>query len=98
MSERDLLFARFSWSRQDIPTSNSFPLSFALMEVEPQRLSSLIVETERAIFGRYLELCMNPRPIEISRDLQNAVCVLIDLKKSIGNPVVICEELDLTYD
>ena len=53
------------------------------MEVEPQRLSRLIVEAERAIFVRYLELCMNPRPIEISRDLQNAVCVLIDLQKSI---------------
>jgi len=59
------------------------PYADALMEVEPQRLPRLIVEAERAIFVRYLELCMNPRPIEISRDLQNAVCVLIDLKKSI---------------
>lgn len=73
------------------------PYAEALMEVEPHRLSSLIVEAERAIFGRYLELCMNPRPIEISRDLQNAVYVLIDLKKSIGNPVVIYEESDLTF-
>jgi hypothetical protein len=72
------------------------PYADALMEVEPQRLSRLIVEAERAIFGRYLELCMNPRPIEISRDLQNAVYVLIDLKKSIGNPVVIYEESALT--
>ena len=72
------------------------PYAEALMEVEPQRLSSLIVEAERAIFGRYLELCMNPRPIEISRDLQNAVCVLIDLKKSIGNSDVIYEESALT--
>ena len=72
------------------------PYADALMEVEPQRLSRLIVEAERAIFGRYLELCMNPRPIEISRDLQNAVYVLIDLKKSIGNPVVIYEELSLS--
>jgi hypothetical protein len=54
------------------------------MEVEPQRLSRLIVEAERAIFVRYLELCMNPRPIEIGRDLQNAIYVLIDLKKSIS--------------
>ena len=83
---------------QDSLTSENWhkPYAEALMEVEPQRLSSLIVEAERAIFGRYLELCMNPRPIEISRDLQNAVYVLIDLKKSIGNPVVIYEELDLT--
>ena len=72
------------------------PYAEALMEVEPQRLSRLIVEAERAIFGRYLELCMNPRPIEISRDLQNAVYVLIDLKKSIGNPVAIYEESALT--
>jgi hypothetical protein len=72
------------------------PYAEVLMEVEPQRLSSLIVEAERAIFGRYLELCMNPKPIEISRDLQNAVYVLIDLKKSIGNPVGIYEESDLT--
>ena len=28
LSERDRLFGRFSWSRQDIPTSNSFPLYF----------------------------------------------------------------------
>jgi hypothetical protein len=85
---------------QDSLTSENWhkPYAEALMEVEPQRLSSLIVEAERAIFGRYLELCMNPRPIEISRDLQNAVYVLIDLKKSIGNLVVIYEELDLTYD
>ena len=72
------------------------PYADALMEVEPQRLSRLIVEAERAIFVRYLELCMNPRSIEISRDLQNAVCVLIDLKKSIGNPDVIYEESALT--
>ena len=85
---------------QDSLTSENWhkPYAEALMEVEPQRLSSLIVEAERAIFSRYLELCMNPRPIEISRDLQNAVYVLIDLKKSIGNPVVRYEELDLTYD
>jgi hypothetical protein len=72
------------------------PYADALMEVEPQGLSRLIVEAERAIFSRYLELCMNPRPIEISRDLQNAVYVLIDLKKSIGNPVVKYEESALT--
>jgi hypothetical protein len=72
------------------------PYAEALMEIEPQILSRLIVEAERAIFGRYLELCMNPRPIEISRDLQNAIYVLIDLKKSIGNPVVIYEESALT--
>jgi hypothetical protein len=72
------------------------PYAEALMEVEPQRLSSLIVEAERAIFGRYLELCMSPRPIEISRDLQNAVYVLIDLKKSIENPALVYEESDLT--
>jgi hypothetical protein len=28
LSEKDRLFGRFSWSRQDIPTSNSFPLFF----------------------------------------------------------------------
>ena len=28
LNERDRLFGRFSWSRQDIPTSNSFPLYF----------------------------------------------------------------------
>jgi len=72
------------------------PYADALMEVEPQRLSRLIVEAEQVIFVRYLELCMNPRPIEISQDLQNAVYALIDLKKSIGNPVVIYEESALT--
>jgi len=84
----------FAARPKDSLTSENWhkPYADALMEDEPQRLSRLIVEAERAIFGRYLELCMNPRPIEISRDLQSAVYVLIDLKKSIGNPVVIYEE------
>src|SRR5262249_43478080 len=28
LSERNRLFGRFSWSREDLPTSNSFPLIF----------------------------------------------------------------------
>jgi hypothetical protein len=77
------------WPKGSLTSENWHkPYAEALMEVEPQRLSSLIVEAERAIFG----------PIEISRDLQNAVYVLIDLKKSIENPVVIYEESELTPD
>jgi hypothetical protein len=62
------------WPQYSLTSENWHkPYAEALMEVEPQRLSRLIVEAERAIFGRYLELCKNPRPIEFSRDLQNAV-------------------------
>ena len=93
-----LCFSLFALRPKGSLTSENWhkPYADALMEVEPQRLSRLIVEAERAIFVRYLELCMNPRSIEISRDLRNAVCVLIDLKKSIGNPDVIYEESGLT--
>jgi len=77
------LLSTFAPRPNDSLTSENWhkPYADALMEVEPQRLSRLIVEAERAIFVRYLELCMNPRPIEISRDLQNAVYVLIDRQK-----------------
>ena len=57
------------------------PYAHALMETDPLRLVPLIVEAEHAIFNRYLELCASPGPIEHSRDLQNAVDVLIDRRR-----------------
>jgi hypothetical protein len=57
------------------------PYAHALMETDPLRLVPLIVEAEHAIFNRYLELCASPGPSEHSRDLQNAVDVLIDRRR-----------------
>ena len=37
---------------------------------DPLRLPTLILEAERAIFNRYLELCLSARSIECSRDIQ----------------------------
>ncbi|MGB2665948.1 MAG: hypothetical protein WAK48_18235 [Candidatus Acidiferrum sp.] len=56
------------------------PYAEALMEVEPAKRAPLIAEAERAIFGRYLELCVTPAAIEHSIDLQNAVYYLMQLK------------------
>ena len=56
------------------------PYVQALLETDPVKRAQLIVETEHAIFNRYLELCASPGPIEYSRDLQNATNTLIDLK------------------
>jgi hypothetical protein len=65
------------------------PYAFALMETDPVRLAPLIAEAEHAIFDRYLELCFSPGPIEYSRDLQNAVNILIQLKNMTANPAVL---------
>ena len=56
------------------------PYADALMEANPVRLAPLIAEAEHAIFDRYLNLSVSPGPIEYSRDLKNAVDVLIQLK------------------
>jgi hypothetical protein len=40
----------------------------------------MIAEAEHAIFRRYIELCACPGPIEYSRDLHNAVGVLLGMK------------------
>jgi hypothetical protein len=58
------------------------PYAAALMEPEPAKRAPLIDEAERAIFGRYLELCVAPASIEHSIDLQNAVCYLLQLKEA----------------
>jgi hypothetical protein len=60
------------------------PYAEALIEAEQARRSHLIVEAEHAIFSRYLELCDCPGPIEYSRDLQNAIDVLVQMKKRDG--------------
>ncbi len=56
------------------------PYADALMKANPVRLAPLIAEAEHAIFDRYLNLCVSPGPIEYSRDLKNAVDVLIQMK------------------
>jgi hypothetical protein len=58
------------------------PYAEALMEAEPAKRASLIAMADRAIFGRYLELCVTPAAIEHSIDLQNAVYYLSQLKKA----------------
>jgi hypothetical protein len=58
------------------------PYSEALMETEPAKLVPLITKAERAIFRRYLVLCLTPAAIEHSIDLQNAVYYLSQLRKA----------------
>jgi hypothetical protein len=58
------------------------PYAEALMETEQANLPVLITKAERAIFVRYLELCIAPGEIEHSIDLQNAVYHLSQLKKA----------------
>ncbi|MGB9469404.1 MAG: hypothetical protein WBQ59_08635 [Candidatus Acidiferrum sp.] len=58
------------------------PYAEALMEAEPAKQAPLIAKAERAIFGRYLELCVTPAAVEHSIDLQNAVYYLSQLKKA----------------
>jgi hypothetical protein len=64
------------------------PYAHALMETDPLRLPPLILEAENAIFNRYLELCVSPRSIEHSRDIQNAIHVLMQLKNAMVDPAV----------
>jgi hypothetical protein len=61
------------------------PYAEALMETDPAKLVPLIAIAERAIFGRYLELCITRAAIEHSIDLQNAVYYLSQLKKANAN-------------
>ncbi len=58
------------------------PYAEALRETEPAKRALLIAEAERAIFDRYLELCVAPGAIEHSIDLENAVYYLSQLKKT----------------
>lgn len=58
------------------------PYAEALMEGEPAKRAPLIAKAERAIFVRYLELCVTPAAIEHSIDLQNAVYYLLQLKEA----------------
>jgi hypothetical protein len=62
------------------------PYAEALMETDPAKLVRLIGKAERAIFGRYLELCMAPAAIEQGIDLRNAVYCLSQLKKANRSP------------
>jgi hypothetical protein len=67
------------------------PYTHALMETDPVKRISLIVEAEHAIFNRYLELCVSPGPIEYGYDLQNAINVFVDLKNTLKNSTVIAQ-------
>ncbi|MGB2636561.1 MAG: hypothetical protein WAM58_21705 [Candidatus Acidiferrum sp.] len=58
------------------------PYAEVLMEAEPAKRAPLIAKAERAIFGRYLELCVTPAAVEHSIDLQNAVHYLSQMKKT----------------
>jgi len=57
------------------------PYAEALQETDVTKSLTLIAEAEDAIFDRHLELCISPGSMEQSLDLQQANCVLAQLKK-----------------
>ena len=57
------------------------PYAEALLETDPIKLRARIAEAERAIFVRYLELCISPGSQVQSLDLERAVSALLELKK-----------------
>lgn len=57
------------------------PYALALLESDPASLEMAIGETEKAIFTRYLELCVSPGTDVLYRDLYRALGVLSELKR-----------------
>jgi hypothetical protein len=58
------------------------PYAEALQETDSTELPTLIAEAENAIFDRYLELCTSRGSMEQTFDLQRAISVLAQLKKT----------------
>jgi hypothetical protein len=56
------------------------PYAEALMEADPAKSKRLIAAAERAIFTRYLELCVSPGSQDQYHDLRQAVNALSELK------------------
>jgi hypothetical protein len=55
------------------------PYAEALLEPDPIRASAAISNANRAILGRYLELCTMDNRVDEVRDLENAMNALSDL-------------------
>jgi hypothetical protein len=53
------------------------------MESDPVKLAAIIVEAERAMATRYLELCVSQIPNGEIVDLQNASYALAQIKRAI---------------
>jgi hypothetical protein len=56
------------------------PYAEALIEADPAKSKRLIAAAERAIFTRYLELCVSPGSQDQYHDLRQAVNALSELK------------------
>lgn len=57
------------------------PYAEALMEADPAKLDQIIALAERAIFTRYLELCVSPGSRDPYHDLRQAVNELSELRE-----------------
>jgi hypothetical protein len=57
------------------------PYAEALIEADPVKSKRLIALAERAIFTRYLELCVSPGSQDQYHDLRQAVNALSELKE-----------------
>ena len=65
-----------------VPRTWHKPYAEALLETDPSKMAALILEAERAILNRSVEIQTFPAPIEENRDLESALHVLSQLRKS----------------
>jgi len=65
-----------------VPRTWHKPYAEALQEIDPSKMTALILAAERAILNRSVEIQTFPTPIEENRDLDSALHVLSRLRKS----------------
>jgi hypothetical protein len=65
-----------------VPRTWHKPYAEALLETDLSKMAALILEAERAILNRSVEIQTFPAPIEENRDLESALHVLSQLRKS----------------
>ena len=78
-TESDL---RFLPEADLVPRTWHKPYAEALQEIDPSKITALILVAERAILNRSVEIQTFPTPIEEHRDLESALHVLSRLRKS----------------
>jgi hypothetical protein len=65
-----------------VPRTWHKPYAEALQEIDPTKMTALILVAERAILNRSVEIQTFPTPIEENHDLESALHVLSRLRKS----------------
>jgi hypothetical protein len=65
-----------------VPQTWHKPYAKALLETDPSKMAALILVAERAILNRSVEIQTLPVPIEETHDLESALHVLSQLRKS----------------